>query len=320
MSSEPDVVSAYDIFADGTAQSCAVLGTTPVVGASYRWIHFDLTTPGLADWCYAHLPPLASRTLLAKRTRPSVDVHDDGLVLTLRGVNLNAGQEVEDMVSLRVWATETLVITVRKQRIFALDDVKDQILKGDAPDTPLRLIARITERLVDRIETLSLELEDRAETMEDAGYDTDTDPPKDLLPIRQQVITLRRHIGPLADALQDLAHIDSHLIKKPFRSRLRHTASRAKRSVDEVHEVADRLTALSDHLELQQDARLARNSYKLSVVAAIFLPLSFLTGLFGVNVAGMPGVQSDNAFVILCVSMVVLGVLLYGILRLLKWF
>lgn len=320
MSTEPAVVSAFDIFSGGSAQIATILSITPVAGATYRWIHFDLGTPGLEDWCFANLPPLASRTLLAQRTRPSVDVHDDGLVLTMRGVNLNDGQEVEDMVSLRLWATETLVITVRKQRIFALDDVKEQIENGDAPDTPVRLIARITERLVDRIETLSLDLEDRAEQMEDAGYDMQTDPPDDLWRTRQQVITVRRHIGPMADALNELAHIDTHLIKKPFRSRLRHTASRAKRSVDEVHEVADRLTALSDHLELQQDARLARNSYKLSVVAAIFLPLSFLTGLFGVNVAGMPGMESTNAFAILCVGMVVLGVLLYGVLRLLKWF
>lgn len=320
MSAEPAPVAAFDIFADGTARACALITTTPIAGAVYRWLHFDLADPGLQDWCLTHLPALATRTLLAQRTRPSVDVHDDGLVLTLRGVNLNDGQEVEDMVSLRLWATQTIVITVRKQRIFALDDVKEQIMNGDAPDTPMRLIARITERLVDRIETLSLDLEDRAETMEDAGYDMQTDPPEDLWRTRQQVITLRRHIGPMSEALNDLAHIATPLIQKPFRSRLRHTASRAKRSVDEMHEVADRLTALSDHLELHQDARLARNSYKLSVVAAIFLPLSFLTGLFGVNVAGMPGMTSGNAFTILCVSMVVLGVLLYLLLRLLKWF
>ena len=320
MSADPLPVAAFDIFDDGSAQACTDLAPVPLAGAVFRWLHFDLADPGLQDWCLTNLPPLATRTLLAQRTRPSVDVHDNGLVLTMRGVNLNAGQEVEDMVSLRLWATETLVITVRKQRIFALDDVKEQILAGDAPDSPVRLIARITERLVDRIETLSLDLEDRAETMEDAGYDMQTDPPADLWRTRQQVITLRRHIGPMSEALHDLAHITTPLIHKPIRSRLRHTASRAKRSVDEVHEVADRLTALSDHLELQQDARLARNSYKLSVIAAIFLPLGFLTGLFGVNVSGMPGVAADNAFAILCMSMVVLGVVLYLLLRLLKWF
>lgn len=320
MSSSPTPVCVFDLFADGTATQTTDTTLAPTTGAAFRWLHFDLNTPGLAEWCRTNLPPLAFRTLLAPRTRPRVDAHDDGILLTVRGINLNDGQEVEDMVSLRLWATADLVITVRKQRIFALDDIKAQIVGGDAPDTPQRLIARITERLVDRIETVSLDLEDRAETMENAVYDEGGPPPADLSRLRRSVITLRRHIGPLSDALVDLAKIDTHLINKPFRSRLRHTANRAKRSVDEVHEVVDRLTALADHVELQQDARLARNSYVLSVIAAIFLPLGFLTGLFGVNVAGMPGTAEPYAFMVLCGAMVVLGLLLYLILRWIKWF
>ena len=318
--SNPTPVSVFDMFPDGATHQSTDTTARPAEGALFRWLHFDLNTPGLADWCRENLPPLAFRTLLAQRTRPRVDVHDDGILLTLRGINLNDGQEVEDMVSLRLWATKDLVITVRKQRIFALDDIKTQISTGDAPDTPARLIARMTERLVDRIETVSLDLEDRAEDMETSVYDNFGPPPKDLSPLRRSVITLRRHVGPLSEALVELARIDSPLIAKSFRNRLRHTANRAKRSVDEVHEVADRLTALADHIELQQDGRLARNSYVLSVIAAIFLPLGFLTGLFGVNVAGMPGTTEPNAFLILCASMVGIGLFLYIILRLIKWF
>lgn len=320
MSFPPEPVVVFDLFADGTAVETTDTTAGPVAGAALRWLHFDLNTPGLKEWCISNLPPLASRTLLAPRTRPRVDVHDDGILLTLRGINLNDGQEVEDMVSLRLWATADLVITVRKMRVFALDDVKAQIIAGDAPDTPQRLIARMTERLVDRIETVSLDLEDRTETMEDTVYDDNGPPPAELAPLRRSVITLRRHVGPMSMALEDLAQIETPLIDDSFRNRLRHTANRAKRSVDEVHEVVDRLTALADHVDLQQNMRLTRNSFRLSVIASIFLPLSFLTGLFGVNVAGMPGVATPDAFWILCLSLIVLGLLLYLILRWKKWF
>jgi zinc transporter len=320
LSVNPIPVSALDLFADGTSHPVTDSTVSPVEGAVFRWLHFDLSTPGLDEWCRTYLPPLAFRTLLAPRTRPRVDSHDDGILLTLRGINLNDGQEVEDMVSLRLWATPTLVVTVRKQRIFALDDIKSQIITGDAPDTPARLIARIAERLVDRIETVSLDLEDRAEDMEDAVYDRGAPPPSDLAPLRRTVITLRRHVGPVSEALVDLAKIDTPMIPKSFRNRFRHTANRAKRSVDEVHEVGDRLTALAGHVELQQDGRLARNSYVLSVIAAIFLPLGFLTGLFGVNVAGMPGTQSEHAFIILCAAMVGIGIVMYIVLRWIRWF
>ncbi len=320
MSPDPRPVAAFDVYPDGTALVPEDAAPHPAQGAIFRWLHFDLGTEALADWTRANLPPLACRTLLAERTRPRVDVHDEGLVLTLRGINLNDGEELEDMVSIRIWATENLIITVRRKRIFALDELKMQILAGDPPDTTARLIARMTERLLDRVETLSLDLEHRAEGIEHAVYDEHAAPPEDLAPLRRQVITLRRHIGPMADALTDLAQLETPLIPENFRNRLRHTASRAKRSVDEVYEVVDRLTALSDHIELQQDARLARNSYVLSVIAAIFLPLGFLTGLFGVNVAGMPGTSHPAAFAVLCGSMVLIGMVLYAFLRWIKWF
>lgn len=320
MSSDYAPILAYDIWPDCTATVATDTGITPCEGAALRWIHTDLNTPGLAAWCDTYLPPLASRTLLAARTRPRVDTHDDGLVITLRGINLNAGAEVEDMVSLRLWVTANLVITVRKMRIFALDDLRDQIARNDAPPTPARMIARITESLVDRIETVSLDLEERASDMEIAVYDKGTAAPPELARLRRTVITLRRHIGPLSDALAHLAQIETPLIEKGFRNRLRHTANRAKRSVDEVHEVADRLTALSDHIDLHFDARLARNGYVLSVIAAIFLPLGFLTGVFGVNVAGMPGTENPQAFAILCAAMILIGLLLYLVLRWTRWF
>lgn len=318
--SDPRPIVAFDISADRATVLSDTHDTVPGDGAVFRWLHFDLGTPGLADWAQAHLPPVACRALLAQRTRPRIDLQDEGLILTLRGINHNPGEEVEDMVSLRLWVTPQLVVTVRRQRIFAIDEIRGQIIAGDVPDSPIRLVARITERLVDGIETLTLDLEDRAEHMEDAVYDDSIPLPANLGQTRRQVITLRRHIGPMADALHELARAESPLIKKPFRIRLRDTANRARRSVDEVHEVVDRLTALADHIEMQQDQRLAHNSYRLSVVAAIFLPLGFLTGLFGVNVAGMPGTASPVAFWVLCGAMVGLGAVLYLFLRRIRWF
>lgn len=320
MSSEFAPILAYDIWPDGTATVAPDTDITPCAGANLRWIHTDLNTPSLPDWCETHLPPLASRTLLAARTRPRVDTHDDGLAVTLRGINLNDGAEVEDMVSLRIWVTKTLVVSVRKMRVFALDDLRDQIKANDAPPTAARLLARITESLVDRIETVSLDLEDRTSDIELAVYDHEKDAPPDLSRLRRSVITLRRHIGPLSDALAELAVIETPIFEKSFRSRLRHTANRAKRSVDEVHEVTQRLDALTEHIDLSFEARLARNSYVLSVIAAIFLPLGFLTGVFGVNVGGMPGVDNPQGFWILTGAMVVIGLLVYLVLRLIKWF
>ena len=76
---------------------------------------------------------------------------------------------------------------------------------------------------------------------------------------------------------------------------------------------------MQDLHDSQTSALYGRNSYVLSIVAAVFLPLGFLTGVFGVNVGGMSGVKSPMAFTLLCLGMAALGVILMAALRWLRW-
>lgn len=315
----PRPIHAFDVYGDGTATTAPDLALVPAKGAAYRWLHFDLADPALQGWADAHLPRLAARSLLAAKTRPRVDSLDDGLIVTLRGINLNSGAEPVDMVSLRVWITPQLVVSVRRFRIFAMDDLRDDIAKGDAPPDTAHLLARISENLVERIEAVSVDLEDRADQMEEQVYENDAQDLPDLAPLHRTVIKLRRHIGPLGDALVELARIHTPLIPTTLRHRLRDNANRVTRSVEEVTEVRDRLHTLTTHLDLANGARLGRNSYVLSIIAAIFVPLGFLTGLFGVNLAGIPGATFPYAFAILCGAMALIGVAGYLTLRWLKW-
>jgi zinc transporter len=90
-------------------------------------------------------------------------------------------------------------------------------------------------------------------------------------------------------------------------------------AVEELDAQRDRLNAVQDDHDLDVARKQARNSFLLSVGAGIFLPVSFLTGLFGVNVGGMPGLNSPWAFAILCGAMVLLALVLVAIIRRMKW-
>lgn len=312
-------VCAFDIRPDGAALPAAGLGPLPEGAEGYRWLHLNLDDPAFADWVDAHLPPLVARSLTATETRPRVSVHGDGLVLTLRGANLNAGAEVEDMVSVRIWATRSLVVTVRRRKIFALDDLRQDASEGHAPPTAAEFLSALCDALTERIETVSLELDEITEQMETEVYDDEDENQPELAPLRRKVIKLRRHIGPQTDALSLLAVIETPVIPASLRPRLHENANRATRSVEELHEVRERLTAISDHLDLAQTARMGRNGFALSVIAVIFLPLGFLTGLFGVNLGGIPGAQSPMGFLVLCLALGTLGVGLYFVMRWRRW-
>ncbi len=319
MSSEPTPLFAFDIFADGRSSPAPDCNPTPAEDATYRWIHFDLATENLTKWFIANLPPMAAQTLLAARTRPRVDTTDDALLVTLRGINLNKGSELADMVSIRLWVSPQLVVTVRRQRVYAIKELAHSMSANKAPETPYHLLADLCTALIDRVESTSLDLEELADEIEEHVYDSKKTDER-LPTLRRSTIKMRRHLGPLAEALFDLGRLPNGQLPNGMRHRMRHTANRAQRALDEIREVHDRLSTVTDHLDSKQTARLERNGYRLSIIAAIFLPLGFLTGVFGVNLGGIPGTTNPMGFWWLSGGMVVLAGVLALILRWLRWF
>ncbi|NBT32274.1 MAG: hypothetical protein EBT13_10370 [Rhodobacteraceae bacterium] len=193
---------------------------------------------------------------------------------------------------------------------------RDMAQDHRAPKSTADFLVRLIDILTQRIEEVSLSFDDTVDQLETAVYDDGAQTLPNLSDTRRQVIKLRRFVGPQTDALLRLVTIDSPVIPARLQSHLRETANRATRSVEELAEVRERLTALSEHLDLAQSVRLRRNGYLLSVVAAIFLPLGLLTGLFGVNLGGLPGVGAAGAFWIFCGALVVIGILVFIILKL----
>ncbi|MCB2135526.1 MAG: zinc transporter ZntB [Rhodobacteraceae bacterium] len=322
----PAPIAAFDIFPDRSAQAVAEDRPRPVPaeGARWRWLHFDRTDPGFAAWSRDNLPAAARSGLLQAETRPQVDRVGDGLLVNLRGMNFNPGQHVDDMVALRLWVADGLVVTTRQRRIFAFDSLRADVVAGNAAPTPGAFLARIADMLTARIETASAEREDQTDAIEEKLLDDRPDATGtgelEMSRLARSVIKLRRYIAPQRDAISRLMILECPMIDEEARDHLRQVASRTTRLVEELDNIRDRLASLRAHADSLNAARLAHNGFVLSVVAAIFLPLGFFTGLFGVNVAGMPGTAWPWSFAALTVGMGTLGAGLWLWFRWLKWF
>jgi len=118
----------------------------------YHWAHFDAADPDLPAWLEDKVPALPKATLLQSETRPRCDTYADGLILNLRGVNMNEGEDAFDMVSLRMWVTDGLIVTVRYRKIFAVDDLRTKCEAGQAPDSIGDFLVQLITGLTDRIE------------------------------------------------------------------------------------------------------------------------------------------------------------------------
>jgi zinc transporter len=285
----------------------------------YRWLHFDLNDTKVKTWAIEHLPDIAARALWQNETRPRCERLVDGLILNLRGVNLNPESDPEDMVSLRMWVTKDVIVSARQRKVWAVDAMRIAAEKGTAPASVGRFLAELTYGITTRIESVSIGLEEQTDALEEAVFEGRKLLFGQLGNLRQAVIKMRRFINPQREAIATLASLENWIIAPDELALLRETSNRTRRIVEELDATRDRLSALQDHIDADRAHALSRNSYVLSVVAAIFLPLGFLTGLFGVNVAGMPGTEATIAFWLLTGASVISGITLFVVFKYSKW-
>ena len=140
-----------------------------------------------------------------------------------------------------------------------------------------------------------------------------------LAALRRQIASVRRFLAPQRDALDRLNRHTVACLSNDDIQLLREEADRITRYLEDLDLARERTVLMQEELlskvAQEQNARM----YVLSVVAAIFLPLTFVTGLLGMNVGGLPGLESPRGFAMSIVIMVVSAIGLFGFFRLKKW-
>ena len=311
-------------FRDGSARLLTwdEAQAVPASGGGWRWLHFNINEPDARKWIRekSGIPMSAANALLAGETRPRVTTFGDGLAVNLRGVNLNEGAEPEDMVSVRIWIDQKRMITARMRNLRATHDIRDAIVDGYAPAGPGALLSRIAQRLAERIHPFIEEIEDEVDGLEDAMLSGEGARVRgQLADTRHDAVLLRRYIAPQRDALIRLANDECALFDPATRAELHETADAVTRHTESIDAARERAMVLQDQLTDQRAEEMNRNMMILSIVAAIFLPLGFITGLFGINVGGMPGIDSAAAFWLVVAACAVVGGALLVLFKYLDW-
>ena len=292
----------------GAAHSPAKTGRSTAPG--FSWTSVTITTPEGQDWLkQADLPEIALSALTAEETRPRCTLHNEFALLNLRGVNLNPGAEPEDMVSVRIYVSDNAVITVNKRPLYALKDLLDDADQGKGPISPGDLVALLALRLADRAEPVVAALNEKIDELEiRADQAPGVEMRSELADIRRQAIVLRRYMFPQRDALSTLEIEPLAWLGSDERARLREAVERVTRLAEELDSIRDRAQVVRDLIGDLRAEQMNRQMYILSVVTAIFLPLGLITGLLGVNIAGMPGTNWAFAFWVLIGAMVVTAI------------
>jgi zinc transporter len=204
---------------------------------------------------------------------------------------------------------------------LSTNDVVERLEAGDGPIDAGELIVELADRIVMRMSDTVDDFEDKVLGLEECIL---SEAPaalrSDLALLRKQSIAIRRYLAPQREALNRLVMEKLSWLTESYRLRLREITDRLIRHIEDIDAVRDRAAVAQEELQSRLTEQTNERMYVLSVVAAIFLPLSFFTGLMGINVGGMPGVEDPAAFWMVVGLCIALSVLLAAVFRWRKWF
>lgn len=289
---------------------------------SFSWVHLNILDAQAVNWLEegAGIPYPAQRAMVAAETRPRVAYFENGLFVNLRDVNPDTNKDPEDMVSIRIWLEKNCLLTAQRQRIDAVQDIRAEITNGATTPNLGMIVARLAMSATHRMEPFVGEITDAIDEIENQLLvQPDRKCRGPLSEARHSAVLFRRYIAPQRDALTRLAADEHDFFCIKTNIELRETADAVTRLTEEIDAARERAAVLQDQINDFRSEKLNRNMLVLSVIAAIFLPLGFLTSLLGVNLGGIPGVETPIAFWILVGVCIMITALLIYLFKRMGW-
>lgn len=140
-----------------------------------------------------------------------------------------------------------------------------------------------------------------------------------LKTLRRRSVQLRRYLAPQRDALNRIEHDDASWLTERDKLRFREVTDKLMRFIEYLDAIRDRTAILHDDLSTVISERIARNSNRLSALAALLLPPSLVAALFGMNVGGIPGVNDTWAFVVIVGFVAITSAVTLYVLKRIHW-
>jgi len=287
------------------------------------WMHLDFEHPTVVKWLreQSSLDHALLDYLIADDSRPGVFFHGNRLVMIMRGINTNVNAEPEDLISLRLCLSPDRLLTFCRRRVQTMEEIHQSYQLGSGPLNPGDFVVDVITREVDRIGDHIEEIEEETLKMEMRLLNADDDGISDSLQALQlDLIDLRRYLHPQRSMLSRL--LESHLewLSEANYNRIRAQAEFHTSHVEDVDYCLQRAQLISERLDNRQNEDLNQKLYILAIVSCVFLPLSLITGLLGVNLSGIPYSKEPHGFTILTLTLFAIAGIILVYFKRKKWF
>lgn len=321
---EKTCVSIFVLDGKGGADIIDVDRLTPKHLSHPIWFHFNLSSSEAIHWLNHNLslPDNIKENLTdIDLSDNHVHLHQNGLFFVVRSINMVPNAEPDDLVLLRLYVTQKMLITTRLHPAIDFGEIKELFSDKDGPKNTDELMIAVLENTLERISEAITGIENYVDTSEEeiimCCFTSKTY--IQLSEFLRQVIIIRRFMLPEREVIGNLIRHTVSWFKKDTKKGLQDCFEWLQRIIEDIDLLEKRIRVNQDAIQNQENAKMQRNMYMLTVVAGLFLPLSFLSGLFGMNLSGIPLGEHPYGFLIVCFVTVCVGLIVLFIFKKVKW-
>jgi len=239
-----------------------------------------------------HLHPLVLEDILNTEQRPKLDDYGDYLFVVLKMLHLQDGQEdiAAEQISLIVGNDYVISLHETNHDVFKIIRERLQAAKGRIRRSGTDYLAyALLDLIVDQYFVI---LEDLGEVIEDLESEVVTTPTPETLSqihrLKRVMIMLRKSVWPLRELISRLERSESPLIKEPTVLYFKDVYDHVIQIIDNIETFRDILSGMLDIYLSSVSNRLNEVMKVLTIIATIFIPLTFIAGVYGMNFKNMP--------------------------------
>lgn len=274
------------------------------------------------------LHALALEDVLNTGQRPKVDRYDDLLVVML-GIPVEQASGTIAVHQLTLFMGERFVLSIVADAYEPFGEIRRRLADKAArkPDQPDELLYALIDSAVDHAFPVMDSLGEQIENLEEAILNRpDADTLQALHAIKRELIILRRQLWPTREVINQILRDHSDLLGGETRLWLRDVYDHAVQILDLVESYRDMTAGLLDVYLSSMSNQLNESMRRLAVIATIFMPLTFLAGIYGMNFEhpespwAMPELHWYWGYPLVLAAMVLIGVAMGAWFWRRRWF
>jgi len=290
--------SIYSCQLDGKGKSTTITQDGQATVKQPCWLHLDITNAKTIEWVNSTelLPELVKDELLkpnqiAKETR-----FDSGILVVLKGVNITPNALPDPIVTFRFYITDNLIISTRNKQIDAIALLKENLDKGIGPVDVADWLIQISQLISDQVNLSFDNVHNNIIKIEDNALNQRSFSYKEIGRVRKQLIVLRRLLSPQRDIFVRISTERISWIDDNDRQHLHDISNQQTHYIGDIDSCLLRLGSLMEQINGFLAESTNKRIYLMTLVTLIFMPITFLTSLLGVNLAGIPFSEAKWGF------------------------